>query len=653
MNKNHNKIKKLHIDIETFNDIDLTKCGVYRYVESSNFTILLFSYSIDDQPVKTIDLANGEEIPEDILNALQDESVEKFAFNANFERICLSKFLNFPTGTYLNPKSWYCTQAWAAALSLPASLKEIGTLLNLQKQKLEEGKSCIDFFTKPCKPTAKNGKRTRNLPHHAPALWLFFKEYNARDVETELELHSKLKKFPIMDRLWKEYWLDQKINDRGVEIDSELVNNALKINEISRNELIEKMKKITKLENPNSVKQLKEWLNDNGITTDSLDKKAVEEFILTAPQNVKEVLLLHQEISKSSVKKYQAMKESVCADGRARGMFKFYGANRTGRWSSSNIQLQNLPKNTLNNLETARELVKSEDIESIKENYTNVQSTLSQLVRTAFIPKENTKFMVLDFSAIEARILAWLAKETWRLNAFSQNPDIYCASASQMFNCPVEKNGINGHLRQKGKIAELALGYGGSTGALIAMGAIDMGLNEDELPELVESWRLANENITKLWWEIGKKAIKAIKYGEETYVNSITFSYQNGMLFISLPSGRRLTYAKPQLVINEYGKEEILFEGITPEKKWGKISTYGPKLVENIVQGISRDILTHAMLNLQNCNIVMHVHDEIVLEAAPEVSLQELSKTMCETPDWAKGLLLNAEGFITDYYKKD
>lgn len=591
-------LKEIHLDIETYSDVDLAKCGVYRYVESPNFEVLLLSYSIDGQPAQTVDLASGEQIPENILSALQDNTVKKFAFNANFERVCLSRYLGLSTGTYLDSTSWYCTQVWALSLGLSASLKDVARLLNLSKQKMEKGKEYIDCFTKPCKATAKNGKRTRNLPHHVPASWILFKEYNLRDVEVELELYHILKNFPLTENVWHEYWADQEINDRGVVLDSTLIKQAIDMDEISKNQLIAQMKSLTKLENPNSISQLKEWLISNGIETESLDKSAVTELIKIAPEKVKEVLMLRQELGKSSVKKYQTMRDAVCEDGRARGMFKFYGASRTGRWTSSLIQLQNLPKNTLEDIETARELVKSGNIKAVEENYKGVQSILSQLIRTALVPCENANFVVFDFSSIEARVLAWLAKENWRMNAFSQNLDIYCASASRMFNCPVEKNGVNGHLRQKGKIAELALGYGGSTGALINMGAFEMGLKEEELPDLVENWRQANSNITNLWWTVGNKAMETIKYGYETNTHGIIFSYQSKMLFITLPSGRRLAYAKPQIVINNNGKEQIFFEGITSEKKWGKIDTYGPKLVENIVQGISRDILAHTILNL-------------------------------------------------------
>lgn len=646
-------MKNISIDIETYSDQSLAKTGVYRYCESENFEILLFAYSVDSEPVKVVDLANGEKIPDEILSALTDDSVTKWAFNAAFERICLSRFLGYPTGKYLNPKGWRCSMVWAATMGLPLSLEGVGTVLGLEKQKLTEGKELIKYFCQPCVATKTNGGRTRNLPIHAPNKWEMFKKYNIRDVETEMGIQHKLRKFPVPDEVWTEYHIDQEINDRGVGLDMVLVRQAIEMDNRSREELTANLKSVTGLENPNSVIQMKQWLSDNGIKTDSLDKKTVSKLLKSAPENLADVLTLRQQIAKSSVRKYQAMDNAVCADNRARGMFQFYGANRTGRWAGRLIQMQNLPQNHIAELSQARELVKDGDYDAVQMLYEDVPDTLSQLIRTAFIPKENTHFFVADFSAIEARVIAWLAGEKWRQEVFAKGGDIYCASASQMFKVPVEKHGVNGHLRQKGKIAELALGYGGSVGALIAMGALDMGLSEDELLQLVDAWRQSNPHIVNLWWAVDKAAMEAVKYKHTTTAYGLTFSCRSGMLFITLPSGRRLAYVKPKVGTNKFGGFCITYEGVGSTKKWERLDSYGPKLVENIVQATARDILCYAMKNLQDCSIVMHIHDEVVIEAKQGTTLNEVCKIMSEAPPWAKGLLLRADGYETDFYKKD
>ena len=646
-------MKTLSIDIETYSDHPLAKTGVYRYVESPVFEILLFSYSADGGPVQLVDLACGEKIPTDILAVLEDDSVTKWAFNASFERICLSRYLGYPTGEYLAPDSWKCSMVWAATMGLPLSLEGVGAVLGLEKQKLTEGKELIKYFCQPCAPTKTNGQRTRNLPVHAPDKWLTFKKYNIRDVETEMSIQARLSKFPVPDSVWDEYHLDQEINDRGVGLDMELVRQAIQMDGRSRSELTGAMKELTALDNPNSVQQMKQWLSDNGLETDTLGKKAVAEMLKTAPPELQTVLTLRQQLAKSSVKKYQAMETAVCADGRARGMFQFYGANRTGRWAGRIIQMQNLPQNHLNDLSEARSLVRSGDFEAVEMLYEDVPDTLSQLIRTAFVPQGGRKFIVADFSAIEARVIAWLAGETWRQAVFAEGKDIYCASASQMFGVPVEKHGINGHLRQKGKIAELALGYGGSVGALKAMGALEMGLSEEELQPLVQAWRDANPNITKLWWDVDRAAMEAVRYKHTNETHGIEFSCKSGMLFITLPSGRRLAYVKPKIGENKFGGDCITYEGIGSTKKWERLDSYGPKFVENIVQATARDILCYAMNTLRCCSIVMHIHDEVVIEADPRMSLQAVCDQMGRTPPWAKGLQLRADGYETDFYKKD
>lgn len=646
-------MQTLSIDLETYSDQPLAKTGVYRYVESPDFEILLFAYSVDGGPVQQIDLACGEKIPSEILYALEDEIVTKWAFNANFERICLSRFLGYPTGGYLEPDSWKCSMVWAAYMGLPLSLEGVGAVLGLEKQKLTEGKDLIKYFCQPCAPTKSNGQRTRNLPEHAPDKWLAFKRYNIRDVETEMSIQARLSKYPVPDSVWEEYHLDQEINDRGVGLDMELVRQAIQMDGRSRSELTQAMKELTSLDNPNSVQQMKQWLADNGVETDTLGKKAVAELLKTASPELQKVLTLRQQLAKSSVKKYQAMETAVCADGRARGMFQFYGANRTGRWAGRIIQMQNLPQNHLDDLSEARGLVRVGDFDALEMLYEDVPDTLSQLIRTAFVPQENRKFIVADFSAIEARVIAWLAGEKWRQDVFAEGKDIYCASASQMFGVPVEKHGVNGHLRQKGKIAELALGYGGSVGALKAMGALEMGLQEDELPALVSAWRQANPKIVQFWWAVDRAVMDAVTRKTTTKTHGIIFSARNGMLFITLPSGRSLAYVKPKIGENRFGGDCITYEGVGGTKKWERLESYGPKFVENIVQATSRDILCYAMQTLRCCSIVMHIHDEVVIEADRRMSLQAVCDQMGRTPPWAKGLQLRADGYETDFYKKD
>ena len=646
-------MQTLSIDLETYSDQPLAKTGVYRYVESPDFEILLFAYSVDGGPVQQIDLACGEKIPSEILCALEDDKVTKWAFNANFERICLSRFLGYPTGAYLEPDSWKCSMVWAAYMGLPLSLEGAGAVLGLEKQKLAEGKDLIKYFCQPCAPTKSNGQRTRNLPEHAPDKWLAFKRYNIRDVETEMSIQARLSKYPVPDSVWEEYHLDQEINDRGVGLDMELVRQAIQMDGRSRSELTQAMKELTSLDNPNSVQQMKQWLADNGVETDTLGKKAVAELLKTAPPQLQKVLTLRQQLAKSSVKKYQAMETAVCADGRARGMFQFYGANRTGRWAGRIIQMQNLPQNHLDDLTEARGLVRAGGFDALEMLYEDVPDTLSQLIRTAFVPQGNRKFIVADFSAIEARVIAWLADEKWRQDVFAEGKDIYCASASQMFGVPVEKHGVNGHLRQKGKIAELALGYGGSVGALKAMGALEMGLSEDELPALVSAWRQANPKIVQFWWAVDRAVMDAVSRRTTTKTHGIIFSARNGMLFITLPSGRSLSYVKPKIGENRFGGDCITYEGVGGTKKWERIDSYGPKFVENIVQATSRDILCYTMKTLRCCSIVMHIHDEVVIEADRRMSLQAVCDQMGRTPPWASGLQLRADGYETDFYKKD
>lgn len=646
-------MKTISIDIETYSDAPLPKTGVYRYCESPEFEILLFAYSVDNAPVRVVDLACGEQIPKEVLAALEDETVIKWAFNASFERICLSRYLGYPAGNYLDPESWRCSMVWAATMGLPLSLEGVGAVLGLEKQKLTEGKDLIKYFCQPCAPTKANGERTRNRPFHAPEKWEMFKRYNIRDVETEMGIQEKLHRFPVPDSVWEEYHIDQEINDLGVRLDMELVHQAIEMDGRSRQELTAAMKQLTELENPNSVAQMKQWLSENGVDAPSLGKKEVAKLLKDVPPEMQVILALRQQLAKSSVKKYQSMENAVCSDGRARGMFQFYGANRTGRWAGRLIQMQNLPQNHLPDLEQARSLVRSGDFEGVELLYEDVPDTLSQLIRTAFVPREGAQFLVADFSAIEARVIAWFADERWRQEVFANGGDIYCASASQMFKVPVEKHGINGHLRQKGKIAELALGYGGSTGALKAMGALEMGLTEEELPPLVDAWRQANPNIVRFWWDVDRAVMEAVKFRHSTTEYGLTFTCRSGMLFITLPSGRKLAYVKPKVGTNKFGGECITYEGVGGTKKWERLASYGPKFVENIVQATARDILCYAMRTLRCCSIVMHIHDELVIEADPKMSLEVVCQQMSRTPPWADGLLLRADGYVTPFYKKD
>lgn len=642
-------MRTLSIDIETYSDVDLSKCGVYKYACSPAFEILLFGYAVDGGDVRVVDLACGEQIPDEIISALSDASVTKWAFNAMFERVCLSNFL----GEWLEPEGWHCTMVWAATLGLPLSLESAGAALGLEKQKLTEGKDLIRYFCVPCKPTKANGGRTRNRPEHDPKKWKRFKAYNLRDVETEMQIQKRLSNFPVPDAIWEEYHLDQEINDRGIGVDMELVRQAIAIDARSRERLTTAMRELTELENPNSVQQMKQWLADHGLETDTLGKKTVAELVKTAPEPLREVLSLRQQLAKSSVKKYTAMENAVCADSRAHGMFQFYGANRTGRFSGRLIQLQNLPQNHIPDLVQARALVRSGNYEALSMLYEDIPDTLSQLIRTAFVPQDGRKFIVADFSAIEARVIAWFAGERWRLKVFEDGGDIYCASASQMFHVPVEKHGVNGHLRQKGKIAELALGYGGSVGALKSMGALEMGLAEEELQPLVDAWRGSNPMITQFWWDVDRAVKDCIRQRVPTETHGIRFDYRSAMLFIILPSGRRLAYVKPRIGENQFGGESVTYMGVSGTKKWERLESYGPKFVENIVQGTARDILCYAMRTLRNCAIVAHVHDEVIIEADRRMSVAAVCEQMGRTPSWAKGLKLRADGYECEFYQKD
>ncbi len=646
-------LKSIAWDLETYSSVDLAKCGVYRYCESEDFEILLAAYSVDGGAVRVVDLACGEKLPEEILDALEDETVEKWSYNSQFERICLSRFLGYPAGNYLAPASWRCSMVWASTLGLPRSLESVGAVLGLEKQKLTEGKDLIRYFCVPCRPTKANGGRMRNLPEHAPEKWERFKAYNLRDVETEMQIQERLSRFPVPASIWEEYHLDQEINDRGIGVDMELVRQAIAVDARSRERLTAAMRELTELENPNSVQQMKQWLADQGMETDTLGKKAVAELIRTAPEPLREVLSLRQQLAKSSVKKYTAMENAVCADSRAHGMFQFYGANRTGRFSGRLIQLQNLYKNTMPDLAQARALVRSGNYEALSMLYEDIPDTLSQLIRTAFVPQNGRKFIVADFSAIEARVIAWFAGERWRLKVFEDGGDIYCASASQMFHVPVEKHGINGHLRQKGKIAELALGYGGSVGALKSMGALEMGLAEEELQPLVDAWRGSNPMITQFWWDVDRAVKDCIRQRVPTETHGLRFDYRSAMLFITLPSGRRLAYVKPRIGENQFGGESVTYMGVSGAKKWERLESYGPKFVENIVQGTARDILCYAMQTLKNCAIVAHVHDEIIIEADRRMSVEAVCEQMGRTPPWAKGLKLRADGYECEFYQKD
>ena len=661
------KINSLSLDLETFSDVDLNKCGVYKYAQSSAFEILLFGVSVNGGEVQVYDLAQGESVPMEIIKALTDNSVLKWAFNASFERVCLSVWLqkHYPqyfesysihedtVGDYLDPSAWRCSMVWSAYMGLPLSLAGAGAVLGLSEQKLKEGKDLIRYFCAPCRPTQANGGRTRNLPEHDVQKWETFKAYNKRDVEVEMSIQDRLKKYPVPDFVWEEYHIDQEINDRGIALDRTLVKNAIAFDEKSKAELSEKMQELTNLDNPNSVQQMKQWLADNGLEMNSLGKKEVAAVLKTAPEPLRTVLTLRQQLAKSSVKKYQAMENAVCEDGRARGMFMFYGANRTGRFAGRIIQLQNLPQNHMPDLEQARGLVRDGNYTAAELLYDDIPDTLSQLIRTAFVPRPGMKFVVSDFSAIEARVLSCLAGEKWRSEVFANNGDIYCASASAMFGVLVEKHGVNGHLRQKGKIAELALGYGGSVGALKAMGALDMGLAEDELQPLVDMWRSSNPNIVKFWWEVDRCVKETVKKRMPTETHGIRFIYQSGMLFIKLPSGRQLSYVKPRMGENRFGGEAVTYEGVGGTKKWERIESYGPKFVENIVQAISRDILMYAMKTLSHCFICGHVHDELIIECSKDASVDAICEQMGRTPPWIPGLLLRADGYECEFYKKD
>ncbi|WP_213360128.1 DNA polymerase [Enterococcus gallinarum] len=645
-------MKHLSLDLETYSSVDISKCGVYKYSESPDFEIMLFAYSADGHPVEVIDLTQGEQIPREVVTALSDETVIKHAFNANFERVCLSRFLG--GDGFLSPRGWHCTMVWGATLGLPLSLAGVGAVLGLDKQKLSEGKDLIRYFCVPCSPTKTNGGRTRNLPRQAPDKWIAFKEYNTRDVDVELAIQDKLSKFPVPDEIWEEYCFDQEINDRGIEIDMILADSAMRLDELSKNEINDKLKELTGIENPNSVLQMRGWLNDHGLEVESLGKAAITDLLsTTCDASLKDVLLLRQQLAKSSVRKYQAMQNFACSDNRARGLFQFYGANRTGRFAGRGIQLQNLPQNHMEDLEEARGLVRQGDFNSLSVLYDSVPNVLSELIRTAFVPRDGMKFIVSDFSAIEARVIAWLAGEKWRQEVFKNGGDIYCASASQMFGVPVEKHGVNGHLRQKGKISELALGYGGSVGALKAMGALNMGLTEDELQPLVNSWRDSNPAITRLWWDVDRAVKDCIKQRSKTETHGIKFEYKSGFLFIHLLSGRKLAYVKPAMGENRFGGKSVTYEGVGATKKWERLESYGPKFVENIVQAMARDILCFAMSNLRQFDIVGSVHDEVIIEVQQEVTVEEINSIMAQVPLWADGLLLNADGYECQFYKKD
>ena len=638
----------LSIDIETYSDVDLSKSGVYPYAESDNFEILFFGYSVDGHPPQVIDLANGEQLPDDIIAALTDPNVIKTAYNAMFERICISKHLGLPKGTYLDPTQWHCTMVWAATLGLPMSLAGVGAVLGLDKQKMSEGKDLIKFF---CIPD-KDGNRHHPKVH--PGKWELFKSYNCRDVEVEIAIQQRLAKYPVPNFVWNEYHLDQQINDRGIGVDIELVRHAITINEDIKNEITAEIQALTMLDNPNSVQQMKEWLAENGMETESLGKQAVKELLETAPPELAKVLSLRQQLAKSSVKKYDAMLSSHCIDDRIRGMFQFYGANRSGRFSGRLVQLQNLYRNSMPHLDTARDLIKADDIETLDLLFGDIPDVLSQLIRTALVPKAPYKrFIVADFTSIEGVVLSWLAGEQWRLDVFKNGGDIYCISASKIFGVPVVKHGINGHLRQKGKIAELACGYGGSVGAMKAMGAQEMGLSDDEIQQIVTDWRDASPNIVKLWWDVDRAVKKCIKEKTEANVKGLHIFCESGFLFIELPSGRRLAYVKPKIGENKFGGESVTYMGVGEQKKWERIESYGPKFVENIIQGIARDILLHAMMNLRDYRIVAHVHDEVIIEATDDITVDEIVQKMCITPRWARGLTLRADGYECEFYMKD
>lgn len=646
-------MRNLSIDIETYSGANLSKCGVYRYSEESDFAVLLFGYSVDGSDVQVVDLACGEKLPDEIRAALTDDRVTKWAFNAQFERVCLSRFLGMPTGCYLDPGSWRCTMVWAATLGLPLSLEGVGAVLGLEKQKLKEGKDLIRFFSAP--GHAKDGTPFRRMPQDAPEKWSRYKAYNLRDVETEMGIQAQLSKFPVSDAEWRNYHLDQRINDRGVMLDRTLVSRAIRCDEQFKLSHLEQARSVTGLENPNSPAQLKAWLAENGVEAESISKEAVARMLEGADGEVELALSLRQELAKSSVKKYAAMEAAIGSDDRARGLIQFYGANRTGRYAGRLVQVQNLPQNHLPDLSQARSLIRDGRYEAVDLLYDSVPMVLSELIRTAFIPRPGCRFYVADFAAIEARVIAWIAGEQWRQRVFESGGDIYCASASQMFRVPVEKNGVNGHLRQKGKIAELALGYGGSVGALKAMGALNMGVPEEELKPLVDAWRQSNPAIVRLWWDVGSAALTCVRERTQTETHGVRFAYQSGILFITLPSGRRLAYVKPRMGVNRFGTESVTYEGVGEQKKWLRLESYGPKFVENIIQATARDILAEAMMRLDEAGyrIVMHIHDEVVIEAPETASLEKICEMMGRTPAWADGLLLRADGYVCDFYKKD
>ena len=646
-------MKNISMDIETYSSVDLKTSGVYKYSEAADFQILLFAYSVDGGEVHVVDLMQGETIPPEILDALTDNNVQKWAYNAMFERICLSQYL-YGIGKYINPDSWKCTMVWSAYLGLPLALENVGEVLEIKDNKMAEGKRLIRYFSKPCGATKANGGRTRNLPHHDPEKWSAFKAYNRRDVEVETAIQARLSKYPVPDNIWDEYQQDQEINDRGVALDMVLVKNAIAIDKLTHSALMEKMRQLTGLANPNSILQLREWFAKNGITAISLDKDSVKEMLKTQPTGaVREALLLRQQMAKTSVKKYTAMTKCVCADGRTRGMFQFYGANRTGRWAGRLIQLQNLPRNFLPDLEEARGLVRQGNYEALEMLYKSVPDVLSELIRTAFIPKAGCSLLVADFSSIERVVLAWLAGEKWVLNAYNEKQDLYIATASQMFNVPMDKIDKKSPLRHKGKTADLGCGYGGSVGALINMGALEQGLKEKELQPLVNAWREANPNIVRFWWDVGSAALEAVMDGTTTQTHGIKFQYKSKMLFITLPSGRKLAYVKPEIGTNRFDRDCVTYMGVADNRRWERIQSYGAKFVENITQAISRDLLAHAMQTLRNCEIVAHIHDEIVMEADPSISLEAICQQMVRMPKWAKGLELRADGFVTQFYQKD
>ena len=658
-------MKMIEIDLETRSDRDITKCGVYAYVDSPYFAITLMSVSVDGGAVQLYDLANGDRVPDRILSALSDENVVKRAFNVNFERVCLSKYLReeYPqffrsysidadtVGDYLSPVGWQCTMIHCRTLGLPSTLADAGAALKLEQQKMPEGKALIKYFCIPYDTV--NGVPQFHTPADAPDKWETFKAYNKQDVEAELAIDQRLSRFPVPDTIWEEFYLDQEINDRGIRVDMELVEAALTLDAQAKEKLSADMRRLTGIENPNSVYQLLDWLDSQGYKSDSLDKKQVRELMKTAKDPVKSVLTLRLMLSKSSVKKYQAMQTAACSDSRARGMFSFYGASRTGRWAGRIIQLQNLPQNHIPDLTEARDTVKHGYYDEVEMLYEDVPDTLSQLIRTAFVPRPGYKFIVADFSAIEARVIAWLAGEQWRMDAFANGEDIYCASASKMFGVPVVKHGVNGHLRQKGKVAELACGYGGSVGAMKAMGGEDLNLTDAELKQIVNDWRDASPHIVDLWWAVDDAVKKAIKQKTTTETHGLQFRYQSKMLFITLPSGRKLCYAQPRIGENQFGGESVTYMGTAASKKWERIESYGPKFVENIVQAIARDLLMYAMQTLRCCFIVGHIHDEMVIEADRRMSLPVVCEQMARTPAWAKGLILRADGYECEFYKKD